>query len=123
MTMFTPLSAAIGGALILAPIAGALAGHALATPAMPASEATVIAAGVLVGFGTRLASGCTSGHGVCGIARLTSCACRTCCDERRGRLASGNDNARLSRCPKSRLDVNTGLARRKDPRRIDRALD
>ncbi len=29
----------------------------------------VIAAGLLVGFGTRLGSGCTSGHGVCGIAR------------------------------------------------------
>lgn len=28
-------------------------------------------AGVLVGFGTRLASGCTSGHGVCGISRLS----------------------------------------------------
>ena len=28
-------------------------------------------AGVLVGFGTRLGSGCTSGHGVCGIARLS----------------------------------------------------
>ena len=29
------------------------------------------AAGLLVGFGTRLGSGCTSGHGVCGIARLS----------------------------------------------------
>ncbi len=29
------------------------------------------AAGFLVGFGTRLGSGCTSGHGVCGIARLS----------------------------------------------------
>ncbi len=28
-------------------------------------------AGILVGFGTRLGSGCTSGHGVCGIARLS----------------------------------------------------
>ena len=31
----------------------------------------VIAAGLLVGFGTRLGSGCTSGHGICGIARLS----------------------------------------------------
>lgn len=31
----------------------------------------VIIAGVLVGFGSRLGSGCTSGHGVCGIARLS----------------------------------------------------
>lgn len=31
----------------------------------------VIAAGLLVGFGTRLGNGCTSGHGVCGISRLS----------------------------------------------------
>ncbi len=30
-----------------------------------------IAAGFLVGFGTRLGSGCTSGHGICGISRLS----------------------------------------------------
>lgn len=30
---------------------------------------TTLAAGLLVGFGTRLGSGCTSGHGVCGLAR------------------------------------------------------
>ena len=30
-----------------------------------------VAAGVLVGFGTRLGSGCTSGHGVCGVSRLS----------------------------------------------------
>lgn len=29
------------------------------------------AAGLLVGFGTRLSSGCTSGHGVCGVARMS----------------------------------------------------
>lgn len=32
----------------------------------------VAAAGVLVGFGTRLGGGCTSGHGVCGLARLSA---------------------------------------------------
>jgi uncharacterized membrane protein YedE/YeeE len=32
---------------------------------------TVIAAGLLVGIGTRYASGCTSGHGVCGLSRLS----------------------------------------------------
>lgn len=31
----------------------------------------LVAAGLLVGFGTRLANGCTSGHGVCGISRLS----------------------------------------------------
>lgn len=34
-----------------------------------ASERQLIVAGLLVGFGTRLGSGCTSGHGVCGIGR------------------------------------------------------
>ena len=31
----------------------------------------LVAAGLLVGFGTRLGNGCTSGHGVCGIGRLS----------------------------------------------------
>jgi uncharacterized membrane protein YedE/YeeE len=31
----------------------------------------LVVAGLMVGFGTRLGSGCTSGHGVCGIARLS----------------------------------------------------
>jgi len=33
--------------------------------------AGVLAAGLLVGFGTRLGNGCTSGHGVCGLSRLS----------------------------------------------------
>ncbi|HRF10067.1 MAG TPA: YeeE/YedE family protein [Xanthobacteraceae bacterium] len=40
-------------------------------PHFLAGTATLIVAGLLVGFGTRLGSGCTSGHGVCGIARLS----------------------------------------------------
>lgn len=32
---------------------------------------TLIIAGLLVGFGTRLGGGCTSGHGVCGVSRLS----------------------------------------------------
>lgn len=35
------------------------------------SFGAIIVAGLLVGFGTRLGSGCTSGHGVCGISRLS----------------------------------------------------
>lgn len=35
------------------------------------SPILVIAAGLLVGFGTRMGSGCTSGHGVCGLARMS----------------------------------------------------
>lgn len=38
---------------------------------MPTSVPWVVVAGLLVGFGTRLGSGCTSGHGVCGISRLS----------------------------------------------------
>lgn len=33
--------------------------------------AVIVAGGLLVGLGTRLANGCTSGHGVCGISRLS----------------------------------------------------
>ena len=36
-----------------------------------ASPFMMIIAGLLVGFGTRLGSGCTSGHGICGISRLS----------------------------------------------------
>jgi uncharacterized protein len=57
--------------LILGPPAFAgLAGH---WPAMriEASWLVLVVAGLLVGFGTRLGSGCTSGHGVCGLARLS----------------------------------------------------
>ena len=36
-----------------------------------ADWATLLAAGLLVGFGTRYGSGCTSGHGVCGLSRLS----------------------------------------------------
>lgn len=36
-----------------------------------AGSATLIAAGLLVGIGTRYGAGCTSGHGVCGLSRLS----------------------------------------------------
>lgn len=36
---------------------------------LQASGSKLIVAGLLVGFGTRIGSGCTSGHGVCGLAR------------------------------------------------------
>ncbi|MBV7692920.1 YeeE/YedE family protein [Limnobaculum sp. M2-1] len=35
---------------------------------------TLVIAGLLVGIGTRYASGCTSGHGVCGLSRLSFCS-------------------------------------------------
>ena len=40
--------------------------------AIDASFPILVAGGLLVGFGTRLGGGCTSGHGVCGIARLSA---------------------------------------------------
>ena len=57
--------------LILAPFASGLLGYPLPTPQMPKSWVLIVIAGLLVGFGTRLGGGCTSGHGVCGIARLS----------------------------------------------------
>jgi uncharacterized membrane protein YedE/YeeE len=57
--------------LIMAPIISGFWGRPLPDPDMPASWLMIIAAGFLVGFGARLGGGCTSGHGVCGIARLS----------------------------------------------------
>jgi uncharacterized membrane protein YedE/YeeE len=43
----------------------------ITAPRIDATDMMVIAAGLLVGIGTRYASGCTSGHGVCGLSRLS----------------------------------------------------
>lgn len=40
-------------------------------PTVPGSAVAAIIGGLLVGFGTHLGGGCTSGHGVCGLARLS----------------------------------------------------
>lgn len=40
-------------------------------PVFFAGTTTLIVAGLLVGFGTRMGGGCTSGHGVCGMSRLS----------------------------------------------------
>jgi uncharacterized membrane protein YedE/YeeE len=114
MTSFTPLSAALGGAmiglsavllllingrvagisgilggiaerrpgdlgwrltfllgLVLAPPLYAALGGALPAVTVTASTALLLVGGVVVGVGTRLSGGCTSGHGVCGMARLS----------------------------------------------------
>lgn len=113
MENFTPVSAALGGALIglsvailwlgngrIAGISGVVGGlirpqagevawrvaflaGLIAAPlgyawvqglpeiAIRSGYPTLIVAGLLVGFGSRLGSGCTSGHGVAGIARLS----------------------------------------------------
>ncbi|HEU4516253.1 MAG TPA: YeeE/YedE thiosulfate transporter family protein [Steroidobacteraceae bacterium] len=54
-------------------LAGALALQFVAAPVRTQTGSTtlLLAAGLLVGFGTRLGNGCTSGHGVCGLARLS----------------------------------------------------
>ena len=56
--------------LMLAPVV-----HVLVAPVPTAhlsrSLPLLLVAGLLVGFGTRLGSGCTSGHGICGLARLS----------------------------------------------------
>jgi uncharacterized protein len=57
--------------LLLGAFAYALATGGAIPVTMQASVPVLVAAGLLVGFGTRLGSGCTSGHGLCGIARLS----------------------------------------------------
>jgi len=52
------------------PIGAFVAASVILTPMrMTASWPLIIVGGLLVGFGTRLGSGCTSGHGVCGMSR------------------------------------------------------
>jgi uncharacterized membrane protein YedE/YeeE len=77
---FTPWTSLAGGMLVglsaallilfngrVAGISGILGG--LLPPRQGGS--VLVAAGLLVGIGTRYGSGCTSGHGVCGVARLS----------------------------------------------------
>ncbi len=82
------ISGVLGGVVIPAPggvvwrlqfLVGLLLGGLVAVRLMPgafgdappASWALTIGAGLLVGFGTRLSNGCTSGHGVCGLPRFS----------------------------------------------------
>jgi uncharacterized protein len=55
-------------------IGGALYEYVLATQPTPTSAFApwaILGGGFLVGFGTRMSNGCTSGHGVCGLGRLS----------------------------------------------------
>lgn len=52
------------GALVAALLSGGV-------PASYPAPGLLIVAGLIVGYGTRLGSGCTSGHGVCGVSRLS----------------------------------------------------
>ena len=58
------------GGLIVAPLAYALTAGAPVVR-LDASLPVIVVGGLLVGFGTRLGGGCTSGHGVCGLARFS----------------------------------------------------
>lgn len=61
-------------------VAGLIAGAAAVALARPhtfrfdlvRSPLLIAGAGLLVGFGTRLANGCTSGHGICGVSRFSA---------------------------------------------------
>jgi uncharacterized membrane protein YedE/YeeE len=57
--------------LVAAPVVVRLATGALPTQTIAAGAGTLVVAGLLVGFGSVWGSGCTSGHGVCGISRLS----------------------------------------------------
>ncbi len=58
----------VGGLVLGGAAMAVVLPSAIGTPLMSDAGLTV-AAGLLVGFGTRLANGCTSGHGICGISR------------------------------------------------------
>jgi uncharacterized membrane protein YedE/YeeE len=60
-------------AFIIGLLLGALIVASLTSTAAPsfAGPVTLAVAGLIVGIGTRLGSGCTSGHGVCGMSRLS----------------------------------------------------
>ena len=60
----------LSGLLVGPIIAGQLVGLPLIQPS-PASLPVLIVAGLAVGLGTGMANGCTSGHGVCGVSRLS----------------------------------------------------
>lgn len=55
-------------------LAAGVAMHVVPGAALPRTDfprAALVVAGLLVGFGTRMGNGCTSGHGVCGLGRLS----------------------------------------------------
>jgi uncharacterized membrane protein YedE/YeeE len=85
----TGISGIVGGLLTPRPgdvlwralfVAGLVTGGIAASFIMPEqvafdvsrSQTAIVVAGLLVGFGTRLGNGCTSGHGVCGISRFST---------------------------------------------------
>ncbi|SHI88105.1 YeeE/YedE family protein [Wenxinia saemankumensis] len=62
---------AIVAGMATAPLAWLFATGAMPVVAVPVPLAMIALGGLIVGFGVSYSSGCTSGHGVCGIARLS----------------------------------------------------
>ena len=58
--------------MIVGPIIVIATSPIQAQSVVDASLPVIIVAGLIVGFGTRLGSGCTSGHGICGLSRLSA---------------------------------------------------
>jgi uncharacterized membrane protein YedE/YeeE len=75
--LLKPLAGDIGwrvafiAGLVSAPLAYLLVAE-VPRPQIDAGYAALVLAGLLVGIGTRYGSGCTSGHGVCGLSRLSA---------------------------------------------------
>lgn len=67
----TPWRAMFIGGLMLGALLVMLVRPELASVGLKTGWIGMIVAGLIVGFGTRMGSGCTSGHGVCGIGRLS----------------------------------------------------
>jgi uncharacterized membrane protein YedE/YeeE len=63
--------AAVIGGMIAAPMLTFLVTGAAPVIMVPVSTASLVIGGLIVGVGVMLGSGCTSGHGVCGMARLS----------------------------------------------------
>ena len=61
----------LGGLLLGGIIVALLFPHAYDIQ-LERSTSSIVVAGLMVGFGTQLGSGCTSGHGVCGLSRLST---------------------------------------------------
>ncbi|MCG7628591.1 YeeE/YedE family protein [Epibacterium sp. MM17-32] len=57
--------------MILAPVLIFAVTGAMPALTVPVSPMMIVIGGVIVGFGASLGSGCTSGHGVCGLSRLS----------------------------------------------------
>jgi uncharacterized membrane protein YedE/YeeE len=66
-----PVQIAFVVGLVAGPLAVALLSGPVALPRITGSYPVLITAGLLVGIGARLGGGCTSGHGICGNARLS----------------------------------------------------